>query len=132
MRFNFRLSEPVSFALCTISHASIWFGATGRPNHKKGNTTLPTNSQQVRERAEANFKKKEIQMRESRKALVEYNAAGLAVFEKTARLRALRLARDAAEVARVKIKPINLPANKPVLSTKKRSNNPSSGDLGKV
>ena len=51
-----------------------------------------------RVRAEALFKKEE-QMREGSNAMAEYKAAQQAVREKTARLRALRLARDAAKQA---------------------------------
>jgi hypothetical protein len=46
-------------------------------------------------RAEALFKKEE-RLRDGQKATAEYEAAQGAVREKTARLRALRLARDAA------------------------------------
>ena len=53
-------------------------------------------SQQTHERAEKLFNKKEEQAREGRKAMAEYEAAQQAMREKTARLRALRLARDAA------------------------------------
>jgi hypothetical protein len=59
--------------------------------------TSKTTSQQAHDRAEAAFKKKETQLREGRKAMAEYNANCIAVREKTARLRALRLARDAAD-----------------------------------
>jgi hypothetical protein len=51
---------------------------------------------QVQARAEAAFKKKELQQVEGRKAWADYEAERSAVREKTARLRALRLARDAA------------------------------------
>ena len=57
---------------------------------------MKTTSQQAHDRAEAAFKKKETQLREGRKAMAEYNANRIAIREKTARLRALRLARDAA------------------------------------
>jgi transcription elongation GreA/GreB family factor len=50
----------------------------------------------VREMAEAKFKKKEMQALDARKATAEYDAARRALSENTARLRALRLARDAA------------------------------------
>jgi hypothetical protein len=53
-------------------------------------------TEQARARAEAQFTKKEQQAREGEKARTEYEAAQRAVREKTARLRALRLARDAA------------------------------------
>jgi len=52
-----------------------------------------------RVRAEALFKKEE-QMREGSNAMAEYKAAQQAVREKTARLRALRLARDDAKQTR--------------------------------
>jgi DNA-binding TFAR19-related protein (PDSD5 family) len=57
---------------------------------------LNTNPDHARGRAEAAFKKKEQQMREGEKAMAEYVAAQRATREKTERLRALRLARDAA------------------------------------
>jgi hypothetical protein len=52
-------------------------------------------------RAEALFKKQE-QQREGAKAMAEYQAQREAVRERTARLRALRLARDAARPAPAK------------------------------
>jgi hypothetical protein len=65
---------------------------------------LSTNSDQAR--AEALFKKKE-RLRDGQKGMAEYEVERRAVQEKTARLRALRLARDAA-VMRV----TGLPAKK--------------------
>jgi len=53
-------------------------------------------SDQVRERAEALFKKKQQQLQDGEQAMAEYQAERRAIIEKTARLRALRLARDAA------------------------------------
>jgi hypothetical protein len=55
------------------------------------------NSHQPHDRAEALFKKKQERLREGQLAMAEYQADRRAVGEKTARLRALRLARDAAE-----------------------------------
>jgi Tfp pilus assembly protein PilX len=57
---------------------------------------LDTDATRARERAEAAFKKKEQQLREGQQAVAEYEAARAATREKTARLRALRLAREAA------------------------------------
>jgi hypothetical protein len=57
---------------------------------------LDTNAKRARDRAEAIFKKKEKRLQEGQQALAEYEAARAATHEKTARLRALRLARDAA------------------------------------
>jgi hypothetical protein len=48
------------------------------------------------DRAEASFKKEE-RAREGAKAMRDYEAEGRAVHEKTARLKALRLAKEAAE-----------------------------------
>jgi Tfp pilus assembly protein PilX len=59
-------------------------------------TRLDTDAKRARERAEAAFKKKEQQLREGQQARAEYEAAHAATREKTARLQALRLARDAA------------------------------------
>jgi hypothetical protein len=47
------------------------------------------------DRAEALFKRKQVQLREGQQAMAEYQAEQRAVRDKTARLRALRLARDA-------------------------------------
>jgi hypothetical protein len=58
---------------------------------------LSMNSHQPQDRAEALFKKKQERLREGEQAMAEYQADRRAVGEKTARLRALRLARDAAE-----------------------------------
>ena len=55
------------------------------------------NSDQPQDRAEALFKKKQERLREGQQAMAEYQADRRAVGEKTARLRALRLARDAAQ-----------------------------------
>jgi hypothetical protein len=52
------------------------------------------NPDPARARAEALFKKEE-QRREGEQAMAEYQAERKATLEKTARLRALRLARDA-------------------------------------
>ena len=56
---------------------------------------MNTDSKRAHDRAEAIFKKKEQQLREGQQAMAEYQAASAATREKTARLRALRLARDA-------------------------------------
>jgi hypothetical protein len=54
-----------------------------------------TESDRARKRAEALFKQEE-RLRNGQKAMAEYETNRIAVREKTARLRALRLARDAA------------------------------------
>jgi leucyl aminopeptidase len=64
---------------------------------------MTIDTEHARARAEAAFKKKEEARREGQKAMKDYRANEQALREKTARLRALRLARDAA----------NKPANPP-------------------
>jgi hypothetical protein len=60
---------------------------------KRGHVTI--DSEHTRARAEAAFKKEEAQ-REGQNAMKEYRANEQAQREKTARLRALRLARETA------------------------------------
>jgi hypothetical protein len=62
----------------------------------KVNTNVKRNSPE-QARAEALFKKQE-QAREGQKAMTEYQAEREATLNKTARLRALRLAREAKQV----------------------------------
>ena len=57
---------------------------------------MSTSTDTAHARAEAQFKKKEQQARDGEQARAEYDAQQQAIREKTARLRALRLARDAA------------------------------------
>jgi hypothetical protein len=59
---------------------------------------LAKNSKDVMDRAEASFKKEE-RAREGAKAMRDYEAENRAVHEKTARLKALRLAKEAADKA---------------------------------
>jgi hypothetical protein len=70
---------------------------------------LANNSQKdAQARAEASFKRKEQQAREGRQAMAEYEAAGKAMREKTARLRKLREEKEAADraaAARAPVKP---------------------------
>ncbi|SRR6266699_7025349 len=56
-----------------------------------------SNSKEARARAEAIFKRKEQQAREGATAWAEYEAQRRAIAEKTERLRALRLAKEAAD-----------------------------------
>ena len=56
---------------------------------------LTTTAQEARARAEAKFKKMETDLRQGAEARAEYNERLVATREKTARLKALRLARDA-------------------------------------
>jgi hypothetical protein len=63
---------------------------------------LRSNSEDARARAEASFKRKERQAIEGAKAMAEYEAQLIAVRERTARLRALRLAKQAEDAKRAK------------------------------
>jgi hypothetical protein len=60
---------------------------------------LTMTSDEARARAEANFKKEE-RAKDGAKAMMEYQANSRLVREKTERLRALRLAKEAAEAKR--------------------------------
>jgi len=68
------------------------------------------------ERAQAAFHKKEVQAREGASATAEYKAAGQAERAKTERLRALRLAKEAADREAAANAPP--PATKPPARTK--------------
>jgi hypothetical protein len=59
-------------------------------------TTLANNSKEARDRAEASFKKQEQRAREGAKAMADYEAEGRAMREKTARLKSLRMAKQAS------------------------------------
>jgi hypothetical protein len=62
-------------------------------------TTLTTKSDEARARAEASFRKEE-RAKESAEAMMEYQANVRIVREKTERLKALRLAKEAADKER--------------------------------
>ena len=62
-------------------------------------TILTAKSNDARERAEASFRKEE-RAKEGAKAMVEYHANSRMVREKTERLKALRLAKEAADKER--------------------------------
>jgi hypothetical protein len=77
------------------------------------------NSGQVHDAAESSFKKRERRITEGRKAMAEHDAAARAVDANTARLRALRLARDAAE-ALAPAKPVKGSSTKKKTSSAKK------------
>ena len=58
---------------------------------------LMIESENLRNRAEAIFRKKTVALREHERAMEEYKLEQRAMQEKTARLKALRLARDAIQ-----------------------------------
>ena len=67
--------------------------------HREREMTLTTKSNEARARAEASFSKEE-RAKEGAKAMMEYQANGRIVREKTERLKALRLAKEAADKER--------------------------------
>ena len=73
-------------------------------NTFQGVPILSVNTDESRRRAEALFKKEQ-QSREAQQAMAEYQAELRMMREKTARLRALRLARDAANNNKKKTRP---------------------------
>jgi len=72
-------------------------------------TTLASNSQDSQNRTDANFKKEQ-RARDGALAMKEYEASIIAAREKTARLRALRLAKEAAETKATKSEAATKPA----------------------
>jgi hypothetical protein len=74
----------------------IWFFAA---THFAEDATLTTISNEARARAEASFRKEE-RAKEGAKAMKEYQANSRMVREKTERLKALRLAKEAADKER--------------------------------
>jgi hypothetical protein len=66
------------------------------PESSSKEAILANNSKEVRDRAEASFKKQEQRAREGAKAMADYEAEGRATREKTARLKSLRMAKQAA------------------------------------
>ncbi len=66
--------------------------------------TMPDHSME-RDRAEARFKRAQKATQDAKEAWAHYESEARAIREKTARLKALRLARDAADVQRAGKKP---------------------------
>jgi len=71
---------------------------TYRANRRK-EANLTTESNEARVRAEASFRKEE-RAKEGAKAMMDYQANSRMVREKTERLKALRLAKEAADKKR--------------------------------
>jgi hypothetical protein len=81
-----------------LSNIPLFSSRQTRKSLSKG-VILMKHPDQTRDAAESSFKKKERRLSEGRKAMAEHDAAARSVDANTARLRALRLARDAAESA---------------------------------
>jgi hypothetical protein len=76
-----------------------------------------TSKTAAQDQAEAKFKKREEKAQEGAQAMAEYQAAGRAVEKNTTRLRALRLAKEAADKeAKTRDKPVA--AKRPKLGKK--------------
>jgi hypothetical protein len=75
-----------------------WWRAPTRPPDADREIFLTKSPKDIQqEKAEASFKRKEIQAREGVKAMADYQADQVAVRAKTARLRELRLAKEEAD-----------------------------------
>ena len=72
---------------------------------------MPTKSDEARARADASFKKEE-RARDGAEAMKEYLANGRMIRERTERLRALRLAKEAADKRAATDKPAKAVAGK--------------------
>jgi hypothetical protein len=72
------------------------------------------------ERAQAAFHKKEIAKRDGQVATSEYHGALKAERDKTEKLRALRLAKEAADAEAAKLKAAEPAPSKPAAKTKKK------------
>jgi len=66
---------------------------------RRKETTLTTESNEARDRAQASFRKEE-RAKDGAKAMMDYQANARMVREKTERLKALRLAKEAADKER--------------------------------
>ena len=84
----------VASPIGTVGLASITAKASAGSLKKE--TTLTTESNEARARAEASFRKEE-RAKEGAKAMMEYQANSRMIREKTERLKALRLAKEAAD-----------------------------------
>ena len=88
-----------------VPRSSMALGRSWPACRSDTEVSLSKTPKELQERAEAQFKKKEAQAREGAKARADYEAQQRAVSEKTARLKALRLAKEASE-PEVKKKPL--------------------------
>ena len=79
---------------------------------------MADHSKEARDRAEARFERMKKATQEGQKAKAHYEAEGRAVREKTARLRLLRLAKEAADAAQAENEPTKV-KKKPATKTAK-------------
>ena len=81
-----------------LSFSRLYIDKRTQPGRER-EMTLTTKSNEARARAEASFSKEE-RAKEGAKAMMEYQANSRMVREKTERLKALRLAKEAADKER--------------------------------
>ena len=92
------ITEPANnYSITSVARPRIR-GGIANPS-SKAVLTLTTKSNEARARAEASFSKEE-RAKEGAKAMMEYLANSRMVREKTERLKALRLAKEAADKER--------------------------------
>jgi len=75
--------------MASITAKRIW-------RHAEKESTLTAKSNEIRARAEVSFRREE-RAKEGAKAMMAYQANGRMIREKTERLKALRLAKEAAD-----------------------------------
>jgi hypothetical protein len=80
---------------------------------------LSNQSKEAQAKAEASFKRKADQARDGKLAAAEYEAAGRAMRERTAKLRELRLAKEAADREAAAAKPKSAAKGKTKVEGKK-------------
>ena len=91
-----------SFIIFIKPHSDLVVSAMERDQNFMGVIVPMIDNMTAQERADASFRKKTIQLVEGQKAWAEYEANAVLVREKTARLRALRLTREAVGKAPLK------------------------------
>ena len=107
-----RISAPVAASINTAMKR-----VASEQTRRKGD--IVTNSKEaLKKQADARFKKDE-RVQEGRKAMLEYETEGRAVREKTARLRALRLDKEAADIAADINEEAAADSDQPLLDSKK-------------
>jgi hypothetical protein len=95
---------------------------------------MPT-STELRQSAEAKFKKRELQRLDGCAAMAEYQAAGRATLDKTERLKALRLSRETVATqadAKSDVKPKAKPKPKPKVKSKAKRQSKVRGSVAAV
>src|SRR5215204_4769090 len=87
-------------------------GATLRHEAERGTKQMANKSEEAKARAEGQFRKREQRSSEAEKAHADIAAQARALDKNTARLKALRLAKEAADREAAKREPAKQPARK--------------------